>query len=62
MEVSERVQKCIEGINILNAEHNADIRGGLVSLFYGDKFTKEEIRYIEQNIRPQDINKSINLN
>ncbi len=45
-----QIQKTIEGINTLNAKHNAGIRGGLIKLFYGDRFTKEECKFIEENI------------
>lgn len=50
---SEKVKIIIAGVNELNKNHKAGIRGGLVHLFFGDRFTKEEIKYIEANLEPE---------
>lgn len=47
---SEKVISQIKAIIKLNKDHNAAIRGLSINLFFGDRFTKEECKYMMQEI------------
>lgn len=50
---SQKVLDLIKSINTLNRDHSAGIRGLVVNLFFRDIYTKEECKYIADNLEPE---------
>lgn len=50
---SQKVLDLIQSINKLNRDHQAGIRGLAVNLFFRDRYTKEECKYIADNLEPE---------
>lgn len=47
---SKEVLRCIAGIKNLNKNHNGDLTGIWIALMSGDRYTKEEIKYMKTEI------------
>jgi hypothetical protein len=50
-EPSQKVIDQVRAIVKLNRDHQAGIQGGCVALFFGDRYTKQEIKYMEAEIK-----------
>lgn len=49
-EPSQRVIDQVRAIVKLNREHSAGIRGLTINLFFSDRFTKEECKYMDSEV------------
>lgn len=53
---SEKVLNCVSAIKDLNKNHNGGITGIWISLIFGDRYTKEEIKYMKAEIsKPEKL-------
>lgn len=50
---SQKVLDLIKAIDVLNRDHKAGIRGLVVNLFFRDRYTKEDCKYIADNLEPE---------